>query len=120
MIKWLDHDLEGQTLTVPSSSIMKLANKSISAHPIVHIFLKPEKDTGLSYSSPLLTILEGTDAEMDLNKLLEKQIEQISNLADASEKDFPDDILRRNKGKHPAIDIIGRYLCRAFHQIVLP
>ncbi|XWS55681.1 hypothetical protein CRYUN_Cryun09bG0021800 [Craigia yunnanensis] len=97
MIKWLDHDLEGQTLTVPSSSIMKLATKSISAYPIVHILLKPEKDTGLSYSSPLLTILEGTDAEMDLNKLLEKQIEQISNLADASEKDFPDYILWKNK-----------------------
>ncbi|XVF08071.1 hypothetical protein REPUB_Repub06bG0194400 [Reevesia pubescens] len=97
MIKWLNHDFEGQTLTVPSSSMMKLATKSISAHPIVHVLLKPEKDTGLSYSSSLLTILEGTDTEMDLNKLLQKQIEQISNLTDASEKDFPGDILWRNK-----------------------
>ncbi|XWS67040.1 hypothetical protein CRYUN_Cryun05aG0252300 [Craigia yunnanensis] len=101
MIKWLDYDLEGQTLTVPSSSIMKLATKSISAHPIVHILLKPEKDTGLLYSSPFLTILEGTDAEMDFNKLLQKQIEQISNLSDASEKDFPDNILWRNKAMFP-------------------
>lgn len=99
MIKWLDHDLEGQTLSIPSSSIMKLATKSISAHPIVHTLLKPEKDTGLS-SSPLLTILQGIDAEMDLNELLQKQIEHIINLADTSEKDFPDDILRKNKGKH--------------------
>ncbi|XP_022766186.1 uncharacterized protein LOC111311073 isoform X2 [Durio zibethinus] len=97
MIKWLDQNLEGQKLSVPSSSIMKLATKRVSTHPIVHTLLKPEKDTGLSYSSPLLTILEGTDAEMDLNKLLLKQIEQISSLADASEKDFPEDILWRNK-----------------------
>ncbi|XP_021289291.1 uncharacterized protein LOC110420340 isoform X2 [Herrania umbratica] len=98
MIKWLDQDLKGQTLTLPSSSIMKLATKSISAHPIINKLLKPEKHTGLSYSSPLLTILEGTDSEIDLNKLLQKQIEQISNLADASKKDFPQDIPWRNKG----------------------
>lgn len=101
MIKWLDQDLEGQTFTLPSSSIMKLATKSISAHPIINKLLKPEKHRGLSYSSPLLTILEGTDSEIDLNKLLQKQIEQISNLADASKKDFLEDIPWRNKGKHP-------------------
>ncbi|EOY07559.1 Uncharacterized protein TCM_021962 isoform 4 [Theobroma cacao] len=98
MIKWLDQDLEGQTFTLPSSSIMKLATKSISAHPIINKLLKPEKHRGLSYSSPLLTILEGTDSEIDLNKLLQKQIEQISNLADASKKDIPEDIPWRNKG----------------------
>ncbi|XP_017977942.1 PREDICTED: uncharacterized protein LOC18597782 isoform X2 [Theobroma cacao] len=98
MIKWLDQDLEGQTFTLPSSSIMKLATKSISAHPIINKLLKPEKHRGLSYSSPLLTILEGTDSEIDLNKLLQKQIEQISNLADASKKDFLEDIPWRNKG----------------------
>ncbi|KAL1153553.1 hypothetical protein V6Z11_A09G183900 [Gossypium hirsutum] len=55
MIKWLDNDLEGQTLAVPS--------------------------------------------KMDLNKLLQKQIEQISNLADAPvpEKDFLDGLLLRKK-----------------------
>lgn len=100
MIKWLDNDLEGQTLTVPSSSVMKLATKSISDHPIIHTLLKPEKDADLSYSSPFLTILNDSDAEMDLNKLLQKQIEQISNLADAPEKDFLDDFLWRKKGKH--------------------
>ncbi|XP_039055762.1 uncharacterized protein LOC120198519 [Hibiscus syriacus] len=97
MIKWLDNDLEGQTLTVPSSSIMKLATKSISDYPVVHILLKPEKDADLSYSSPLLTTPDENDANIELNKLLQKQIEQISNLADAPEKDFPDDFLWRNK-----------------------
>ncbi|MBA0713463.1 hypothetical protein Golax_012497 [Gossypium laxum] len=97
MIKWLDNDLEGQTLAVPSSSVMKLATKSISDHPIIHTLLKPEKDTDLSYSSPFLTILDDSDAEMDLNKLLQKQIEQISNLADAPEKDFLDGFLWRKK-----------------------
>ncbi|KAK9010196.1 hypothetical protein V6N11_036709 [Hibiscus sabdariffa] len=97
MIKWLDSDLEGKTITVPSSSIMKLSTKSISDHPIVHIILKPEKDTDLSYSSPSLTILDNDDAGIDFNKVLQKQIEQICNLADAPEKDFPDDNLLRNK-----------------------
>ncbi|TYI11063.1 hypothetical protein ES332_A09G184900v1 [Gossypium tomentosum] len=99
MIKWLDNDLEGQTLAVPSSSVMKLATKSISDYPIIHTLLKPEKDTDLSYSSPFLTILDDSDAEMDLNKLLQKQIEQISNLADAPvpEKDFLDGLLLRKK-----------------------
>ncbi|KAG8483996.1 hypothetical protein CXB51_023209 [Gossypium anomalum] len=97
MIKWLDNDLEGQTLAVPSSSVMKLATKSISDHPIIHTLLKPEKDTDLSYSSPFMTILDDSDAEKDLNKLLQKQIEQISNLADAPEKDFLDDFLLRKK-----------------------
>ncbi|GMI96506.1 hypothetical protein HRI_003319900 [Hibiscus trionum] len=97
MIKWLDNDLEGQSLTVPSSSIMKLSTKSITDHPIVHMLLKPEKGTDLSHPSPLLTILNDVDAEIDLNKVLQKQIEQICNLADAPEKDFRDDILWRNK-----------------------
>ncbi|KAE8654320.1 Detected protein of unknown function [Hibiscus syriacus] len=105
MIKWLDNDLEGQTLTVPSSSIMKLATKSISDYPVVHILLKPEKDADLSYSSPLLTTPDENDANIELNKLLQKQIEQISNLADAPEKDFPDDFLWRNKDNyhHPCL-----------------
>ncbi|PPD73700.1 hypothetical protein GOBAR_DD29389 [Gossypium barbadense] len=98
MIKWLDNDLEGQTLAVPSSSVMKLATKSISDHPIIHTLLKPEKDADLSYSCPFLTILDDSDAEMDLNKLLQKQIEQISNLADAPEKDFLDVL---NNGQTP-------------------
>ncbi|XP_039068060.1 uncharacterized protein LOC120214162 [Hibiscus syriacus] len=97
MIKWLDNELEGQTLTVPSSSIMKLSTKSIGDYPIVHILLKPEKNPDLSYSSPLLTIPDEIDADIELNKLLQKQIEQITNLADAPEKDFQDDFLWRNK-----------------------
>ncbi|TYI65732.1 hypothetical protein E1A91_D09G177100v1 [Gossypium mustelinum] len=111
MIKWLDNDLEGQTLAVPSSSVMKLATKSISDHPIIHTLLKPEKDTDLSYSSPFLTILDDSDAEMDLNKLLQKQIEQISNLADAPEKDFLDGFLWRKKAVPDNRNHLKRITC---------
>ncbi|TYG54414.1 hypothetical protein ES288_D09G187700v1 [Gossypium darwinii] len=111
MIKWLDNDLEGQTLAVPSSSVMKLATKSISDHPIIHTLLKPEKDTDLSYSCPFLTILDDSDAEMDLNKLLQKQIEQISNLADAPEKDFLDGFLWRKKAVPDNRNHLKRITC---------
>ncbi|OMO66242.1 hypothetical protein CCACVL1_21252 [Corchorus capsularis] len=99
LIKWLDHDLKGQSVSVPSSSIMKLATKSISSHQVVHKLLKQEKVSCLSLTSPLSAILEGTDDE-DLNKLLEKQIEKISKLADLPQKEFPEDILWRNRAEN--------------------
>ncbi|XP_059463461.1 uncharacterized protein LOC132192206 isoform X3 [Corylus avellana] len=92
-IKWLHQDLEGETLTVPSSSIMKLATKSINVHPAVAVFLKSVKQMRSSCASPSPTVLEETDGEMDLNYLLEKQIEEISSSANASKEGISEDIL---------------------------
>lgn len=92
-IKWLHQDLEGETLTVPSSSIMKLATKSINVHPAVAVFLKSVKQMRSSCSSPSPTVLEETNGEMDLNYLLEKQIEEISNSVNASKEGISEDIL---------------------------
>ncbi|KAE8099421.1 hypothetical protein FH972_017405 [Carpinus fangiana] len=92
-IKWLHQDLEGETLTVPSSSIMKLATKRINVHPAVAVFLESVKQMRSSCASPSPAVLEETDGEMDLNYLLEKQIEDISSSANASKEGISEDIL---------------------------
>ncbi|KAB1224071.1 hypothetical protein CJ030_MR2G021703 [Morella rubra] len=91
-IKWLCQDLEN-TLTVPSSSIMKLAPESIIVHPAVAMFLKSVKQIHLCSACPCPTILEESDGELDLNKLLEKQVEEISSSANAFKDGILEDIL---------------------------
>ncbi|RVW33786.1 hypothetical protein CK203_074812 [Vitis vinifera] len=93
VIKWLHQDLKGATSIVPSSSIMKLATQSITVHPMVAAFLKPIKTLNCSAAPSFSTVFEDVDCEVDLHKLLEKQIEEISNLADASKKEISEDIL---------------------------
>ncbi|KAM3688899.1 hypothetical protein ACJW31_09G005800 [Castanea mollissima] len=92
-IKWLHQDLEGEAFTVPSNSIMKLATKSINDHPAVAVFLKSVKQMRSSCASLFPTVLEETEGEMDINKLLEKQIEDISNSATESKEEMSKDIL---------------------------
>lgn len=99
-IKWLHQDLEGETLTVPSSSIMKLATKSINVHPVVAVFLKSVKQMHSSCSSPSPTVLEETNSEMDLNYFLEKQIEEINSSANASKEGISEDILLGVNGRN--------------------
>ena len=98
--KWLHQDLEGETFTVPSSSIMKLATNCINVHPVVAVFLKSVKQIHSSCASLFPTVLEETDGELDINKLLEKQIEDISNSANASKEGMSEDILLGVKGGH--------------------
>ncbi|RXH80547.1 hypothetical protein DVH24_004461 [Malus domestica] len=86
MIEWLYQELKGQT--VPSSSVTKLASKSIVVHPIVVAFLKSAKQMDLNGASPLLVMHEEFGFELDLNKLLEKQIEEINISAMKSHKTF--------------------------------
>ncbi|XP_034695031.1 uncharacterized protein LOC117921285 isoform X1 [Vitis riparia] len=93
VIKWLHQDLKGATSIVPSSSIRKLATQSITVHPTVAAFLKPIKPLNCSAAPSFSTVFEDVDCEVDLHKLLEKQIEEISNLADASKKEISEDIL---------------------------
>ncbi|KAK3038543.1 hypothetical protein RJ639_029343 [Escallonia herrerae] len=91
MVKWLHQDTT-EILTVPSSSIMKQTTKSIDIHPIVSAFF--DTVTTLSFSiSPLPTFAKVMECEIDLLELLEKQIEEITNSADASKKTNAEDIL---------------------------
>lgn len=95
MIKWLHQDLKGQMVTVPSSSIMKLTGKNINVHPTVSAFLKSVKQMGLDGASSVPVMLEVEDfaVELDLNKFLEKQIEDINVSANVFRKEITIDIL---------------------------
>lgn len=103
MIKWLHQDLKGQMVTVPSSSIMKLTGKNINVHPTVSAFLKSVKQTGLDSASSVPVMLEVEDfaVELDLNKFLEKQIEDINVSANEFRKEITIDILEGLKGNQP-------------------
>ncbi|XP_028082024.1 uncharacterized protein LOC114283407 isoform X2 [Camellia sinensis] len=107
IIKWLHQD-RGGTLTVPSSSIKKLATTGINVNPTICAFLNTLKNLSCSSTPPLPTIVEDIDCEMDLHKLLEKQIEEISNSADVSKKRISDNILFGVE-----VDNKGQIQCRA-------
>ena len=77
---------------------MKLAKQSISVHPTVAAFLKSLKTLSCSAAPSFSTVFEDVDCEVDLHRLLEKQIEEISNLADASKKEISEDIIFGIKG----------------------
>lgn len=81
VINWLHQDLKGETFNVPSSSICKLSPKAINIHPTIAAFLTSVKSLSFSGASPFPTLLEDLDCELDLNKLVEQQIEEIGNLA---------------------------------------
>lgn len=77
---------------------MKLAPESIIVHPAVAMFLKSVKQIHLCSACPCPTILEESDGELDLNKLLEKQVEEISSSANAFKDGILEDILLEVKG----------------------
>lgn len=91
-IKWLNRDLHERTLTITSSSIMKLATASINEHPIISSFLSMLRNSKCS-TSPVLNVENDDDHEMDLHELLGKQIEVISNSVGNPKKRFQEDIL---------------------------
>ncbi|XP_068318118.1 uncharacterized protein [Pyrus communis] len=93
MIEWLHQELKGQTVTLPSSSIMKLASKSIIVHPTVAAFLKSVKQMGPNSASPFPVVHEEFGFELDLNKLLEKQIEEINISTNGFRKEITENIL---------------------------
>ncbi|KAF5812291.1 hypothetical protein HanXRQr2_Chr04g0190951 [Helianthus annuus] len=92
MIKWLQQDLNGESLKVPSSSVMRLSNKSITDHPTVAAFIDVVELNNSSFSclSPLLNIV--SDFDMDLHVMLEKHIEGIKNSVHDSKKRIRDEI----------------------------
>ncbi|KAG8376880.1 hypothetical protein BUALT_Bualt09G0110100 [Buddleja alternifolia] len=84
-IKWLHQALEGEPSTVPASAIMKLATKSIILHPTISTFFSMLESSNDLDTLPSSTIADSMNWEMDINVLLEKQIEEISNSTDVSQ-----------------------------------
>ena len=84
-VRWLNPKLNGETVTVPSKSVMKLSDKDIDSHPAFAAFLTTlTRRNGVEFPS-FLDLLEETTRETNLHGLLEKQIEEISKSADRLE-----------------------------------
>ncbi|XP_077213162.1 uncharacterized protein LOC143848176 isoform X2 [Tasmannia lanceolata] len=92
-VRWLQPELKGETMTVSSNSIRKLARKSIESHPMVASFLKSVAPLNCSDIPLDVAFLEDNNCETDLQKLLENQIEEIGKLADGSHRTFSNEIL---------------------------
>ncbi|PWA44711.1 hypothetical protein CTI12_AA524250 [Artemisia annua] len=105
MIKWLHQDLDGKSLTVASSSVMRLANKSINDHPTISAFLESVSlsNTCFSSMSPQLTDVNDFDLDLDLHDLLEKQIEGIKNSVHGPKKRIRDEILGLEANIHEQV-----------------
>ncbi|CAN6581204.1 unnamed protein product [Malus baccata var. baccata] len=121
IIKWLHQELKGQTVTVPSSSIMKLASKSIIVHPTVAAFLKSVKQMGPNSASPFPVMHEEFGFELDLNKLLEKQIEEINISTNGFTKEITENILEGvkadNKGHILLNPVAASEICISHAQV---
>ncbi|KAI7754318.1 hypothetical protein M8C21_009060 [Ambrosia artemisiifolia] len=103
MIKWLQQDLNGESLKVPSSSVMRLANKSITDHPTISAFIDAVELNNSSFPclSPPLNVVN--DFDMDLHVMLEKQIEGIKNSVHDSKKRIRDEILGLDVNTHEQV-----------------
>ncbi|KAK9169919.1 hypothetical protein Syun_002059 [Stephania yunnanensis] len=93
VVKWLQSDLHGGTETLPSNSILKLVVKSIDSHPTVHKFFTTVESLGSLGESPFPSFLEDTFCVSDLSSMVEKQVEEIHKLADASRSGSSEEIL---------------------------
>ncbi|KAK9157196.1 hypothetical protein Scep_003770 [Stephania cephalantha] len=93
VVKWLQSDLHGGTETLPSNSILKLVVKSIDSYPTVHKFFTTVESLGSLGESPFPSFLEDTFCVSDLSSMVEKQVEEIHKLADASRSGSSEEIL---------------------------
>ncbi|WOL08440.1 hypothetical protein Cni_G17193 [Canna indica] len=84
-VKWLTTMVKGITTTVPSKSIMKLSDKNIDGHPVIAAFLASSENLNHVLVPPFVGSLEETSSEANAQVELEKQVEDISKLADKSE-----------------------------------
>ncbi|KAL3628618.1 hypothetical protein CASFOL_027664 [Castilleja foliolosa] len=84
-VKWVHEALE-EANTVPASEIMKLSTKSINIHPTISTFLSMLESPNCVDTSLSSKIVDNLNWEVDINVLLEKQIEEISNSTDVSLK----------------------------------
>ncbi|KAF5192471.1 hypothetical protein FRX31_017943, partial [Thalictrum thalictroides] len=87
-IKWLYLHREAETVTVPASSIMKLATESVDIHPTINEFLNSVETIIYSGASSFVSLFDETVFDSDI---LEKQIEEISRVADVSREGCQED-----------------------------
>ncbi|EHA8591405.1 hypothetical protein COCNU_scaffold051046G000020 [Cocos nucifera] len=108
-VKWLNPMLNEETMTVPSKSVMKLSDKDIDSHPVFAAFLTSLTRRYGGQVPSFLDLLEETTCETDLHGLLEKQIEEISKLADGSEglKDVLLEVKRANLNDHKQNKVVA-------------
>ncbi|GFQ07043.1 protein sawadee homeodomain homolog 2 [Phtheirospermum japonicum] len=84
-VKWVHQALE-EAKTVPASAIMKLSTKSIDIHPAISTFFGMLESPNGVDTSLCSKLVDNLNWEVDINVLLEKQIEEISNSTDVSLK----------------------------------
>ncbi|CAA0836415.1 Unknown protein [Striga hermonthica] len=85
-VKWLDQSIGDEALTVPATGVMKLSTKSIDLHPTISTFFSMLESINDVDDSLCLKIVDDMNWEKDINVLLEKQIEVLSNATAAHVK----------------------------------
>lgn len=83
MVKWLSPMLNRIT-TIPFKSTMKLSDENINSHPVISAFLAAMQPPNDVIFAPPFGSLENNTGEAKLYHILEKQVEEISKLADGS------------------------------------
>lgn len=93
-IRWLESEMKGNAVTVPASSIRRLAEESIQTHPTISSFLeKVQSAAGPPLSPELLGSLpEDSDIEIYMHARIEQQIEEIAKLAEKSDNNATEEI----------------------------
>lgn len=93
-IRWLESEMKGKAVTVPASSIRRLAKESIQTHPTISSFLETVQSAAGSPLSPELlgSLPEDSDIEIYMHARLEQQIEEIAKLAETSENAATEEI----------------------------
>ncbi|XP_068668920.1 uncharacterized protein [Aristolochia californica] len=102
-IRWLHPELKGETASVPSTSIRKLSRDNIENHPIVAEFLKSMIPL-IGSDLPLDVTSHGGSSETNFHELLQKQIEDITKLAEMSNSTQSEDLLFEIKRVDPIRD----------------
>lgn len=72
-VKLLRKDVKGEIFTVSSSSIMRLAEKTIKEHPVISEFLKSVESQAIYSVSPFFPVDKENGVEEDLDRMLEEQ-----------------------------------------------
>lgn len=93
-IRWLESEMKGNAVTVPASSIRRLAEESIQTHPTISSFLEKVQSAAGPPLSPefLGSLPEDSDIEIYMHARIEQQIEEIAKLAETSENAATEEI----------------------------
>ncbi|XP_078160289.1 uncharacterized protein LOC144555747 isoform X2 [Carex rostrata] len=89
-LKWLPIHFKDQKVRVPSTSIMLLSDKNIETHPVFEAFIASTNSSAEMETSPFVSPLTENLFEVDVDDLLEKQVQDISFMAQG--EDFSKDV----------------------------